>query len=596
MCRSFVVDLKHHQTLFFFPRVARTLQRLKNPAHLISPRERHTFKLFAQYDAARQGPTTADAAAVANDSHKLTPQSMARAGHNLAPFNLVAGDDAEATNTVQPAHAGLPLKDAAELPHGEATHLAPTPAQRPLGQAGKYATGELADAAAMLAADPAMVARLSKVFEKLEPKVYPQEERQDDSGAPGVAVAGHLRAVVKDLVQKPKEGFHRDEPFYVIDLARPIVQMARFKKNLPRVQPFYAVKCNPTSEMIQILSALGASFDCASLAEIESVVDTDLATRGAEKDVIFANPAKLPHHMEEAEKKGVRMTTFDNEFELEKIAKYMPSARAVLRIATDDSAAQCELSSKFGAPMEITEELLIRARELGIAVVGCSFHVGSGNSNPNAFTEAIANARTVFDQGHAHGHAMTLLDIGGGFPGSQPAADSKDLSFEEICEVIRPKLAECFPEGCGVEIIAEPGRFFAESTYALALNVHSRRIIVPRNNSAAAGGDSREFQYYLSDGVYGSFNCILFDHQSPKIHLMVPDEEAAIRTTTLFGPTCDGLDCIMKRQPFPELDVGEWLFVSDFGAYTIAARTAFNGYLTKRSEAITSLDLFAFMQ
>ena len=96
-------------------------------------------------------------------------------------------------------------------------------------------------------------------------------------------------------------------------------------------------------------------------------------------------------------------------------------------------------------------------------------------------------------------------------------------------------LDQHFPEGQGgVEIIAEPGRFFAESTYALALNVHSRRIVQPKNN-LSQNKDNREFQYYLSDGVYGSFNCILFDHQSPKIHLLRPDEEAAIRTSTMFG-------------------------------------------------------------
>ena len=57
----------------------------------------------------------------------------------------------------------------------------------------------------------------------------------------------------------------------------------------------------------------------------------------------------------------------------------------------------------------------------------------------------------------------------------------------------------------------------------------------------------------------------------------------------MFGPTCDSIDVIMKRQPFPELKVGEWLFVAEFGAYTCAAGSTFNGFSTRRREFLSSL-------
>ena len=34
---------------------------------------------------------------------------------------------------------------------------------------------------------------------------------------------------------------------------------------MPRVMPFYAVKCNPEPSMVAMLAALGAGFDCASI-------------------------------------------------------------------------------------------------------------------------------------------------------------------------------------------------------------------------------------------------------------------------------------------------------------------------------------------
>lgn len=57
------------------------------------------------------------------------------------------------------------------------------------------------------------------------------------------------------------------------------------------------------------------------------------------------------------------------------------------------------------------------------------------------------------------------------------------------------------------------------------------------------------------------------------------EERERPRLTTIFGPTCDGLDCITKRIPdFPDLAVGDWVYFRDFGAYTVAGASAFNGF------------------
>lgn len=48
-------------------------------------------------------------------------------------------------------------------------------------------------------------------------------------------------------------------------------------------------------------------------------------------------------------------------------------------------------------------------------------------------------------------------------------------------------------------------------------------------------------------------------------------------TSSLWGPTCDGLDCISEKTELPELNVGDWLIFRDMGAYTISAATTFNG-------------------
>jgi len=97
---------------------------------------------------------------------------------------------------------------------------------------------------------------------------------------------------------------------------------------------------------------------------------------------------------------------------------------------------------------------------------------------------------------------------------------------------------------------------------------------------------------YLSDGVYGSFNCILYDHQNPVPRLLshsgrfyYDSHERPINASdngykcSIWGPTCDGLDCIAPSFQLPVvLEVGDWLYFNDMGAYTICAATRFNGF------------------
>jgi hypothetical protein len=48
----------------------------------------------------------------------------------------------------------------------------------------------------------------------------------------------------------------------------------------------------------------------------------------------------------------------------------------------------------------------------------------------------------------------------------------------------------------------------------------------------------------------------------------------------LFGPTCDSIDLIADNIMLPELAIGEWVYVENFGAYTVSASSGFNGFKT----------------
>lgn len=357
-----------------------------------------------------------------------------------------------------------------------------------------------------------------------------------------------------------------EDSFFVADLGVVYSQFMRWKACLPRVTPFYAMKCNGDPKVLELLAALGTGFDCASRNEIQTILDL-----GVPQDrIIYAHPCKVASYIRYASSVGVEKMVFDNAEELYKCAKYHPTAKLFLRIVTDDSQSLCQFSVKYGAALENTQSLLQLAKDLGLNVAGVSFHVGSGAGDPNAFLDAVRNAKRVFDQGAAIGMKMTTLDVGGGF---------SDDSFESSAAVLGDALDKYFPKESGVTLMAEPGRFFVSEAFTIASHVIARRIIENQNKA----------MLYLNDGVYGNMNCILFDHQEPVPKVLTYQgkfmygeryqKQKTSRDVSVWGPTCDGIDCISKSCQLPVLlDVGDWMYFTSFGAYTVAASTTFNGF------------------
>jgi hypothetical protein len=82
-----------------------------------------------------------------------------------------------------------------------------------------------------------------------------------------------------------------EDSFYVIDIGVVVSQVYQWRKVFPRVEPFYAVKCNPDPVIIRALAVLGLNFDCASRNEIRLVQQ---AAKGLARqpEIVFANPCK----------------------------------------------------------------------------------------------------------------------------------------------------------------------------------------------------------------------------------------------------------------------------------------------------------------
>lgn len=387
---------------------------------------------------------------------------------------------------------------------------------------------------------------------------------------------------VYEIIQLILEKNNPTTAFYIINLGEIIRQLKLWKEVFPYIDPKYAVKCNPNPVICQLLALLGVGFDVASKNEINLVKDHVNKI----DNVIYANPHKEWSSIQYARSTDVDYAVFDSEYELQKIKLFHPKCKLLMRLKVNDKNSLCRFSTKFGVDINHARSLLTCAKNLKLKVVGVSFHVGSGCHDAAQYYEALNMCHQVFVMARDEikmPSQLEIIDIGGGFPGLH---DDASLSLlKGISANLNKGFTDLFLSDYYIHnfddplnddtkppiyVISEPGRFFVQSSHTLLVNVISKNVF-------DAEDEGTKYYYYLNDGVYGSFNCIFFDHQTPEI-LPYNERDGEIHKSTVFGPTCDSIDKICSDVSLPELEIGEWCFVKNFGAYTTAAASNFNGF------------------
>ena len=353
-------------------------------------------------------------------------------------------------------------------------------------------------------------------------------------------------------------------PLFVVDHKELRKQYELFKKHLPRVQAYYAVKANSDPAIVQTFYELGASFDVVSLAEFHLVHENIKSMPAKERQdfiwdkIIYAHPIKDIATLAELDSYKPLMT-YDNHAEIGKVKRYAPRAGLILRLRVPNTGAVVELSSKFGAASGEAVDLIVAAFDAGLVVEGLSFHVGSQCTNFTNYVQALNLAAGIFKEAHQRGHPeVKILDIGGGFPTHY---DQHVKPFSQLAKVINAELNRLFPKN--LEVLAEPGRFLVATAGTLVATVTGKAV-----------RDGKQC-YYIDDGVYHTFSGVIFDH----IHYAIKAfKKGPTQVCSVFGPTCDALDTVSLAESLPDLELGDLVYSENIGAYSHASSTCFNGF------------------
>lgn len=376
-----------------------------------------------------------------------------------------------------------------------------------------------------------------------------------------------MTARIREFLRTRRE----DGPCVVVDLDVVRDNYRAFAHALPDTRVFYAVKANPAPEILRLLASLGSCFDAASVVEIEMA----LAAGATAERISFGNTIKKERDIARAYQLGVRLFAVDCIAEVEKIARVAPGAKVFCRILCDCDGAEWPLSRKFGCVPEMATDVLEQAHRLGLEAYGVSFHVGSQQTNTEAWDIALASASAIFRECAERGIHLRMVNLGGGFPARYlkpvPGVESYgDSIFRALSRHFGNRLPET---------IIEPGRGMVGD----AGIIESEVVLVSKKS------ESDDVRWvYLDIGKFGGLAETM--DESIRYPIRTTRDADDMAPCVLAGPTCDSADVLYEKVPYMlpvSLEIGDKVLIEGTGAYTTTySAVAFNGFPPLKSYVI----------
>ena len=329
-------------------------------------------------------------------------------------------------------------------------------------------------------------------------------------------------------------------------------QIHKWTTQLPWIRPYYAMKSNSLTQMVKTIAEHPQiGLDAASVKELRT------ALRYTTHDnIIYTNPHTICHESRRLNNllgKHQIPKVIDSFCEMQKTVQYNVRIPLIIRLNSNNDTASVKFDSKFGANHEEAFQILDYARKYNFDVQGVSFHVGSGGTFPRkiAYKTAIEYCLPILS--NLGTQSKPILDIGGGM-----------LHDTDLTEALgwTKTLSDKY------QMVAELGRYFAEPAFHL-----STQIIAKTHRGV-----------FLDNGVYHELNGFHRDHwKFPEITHVYDTKTKTVQDikifvkNRIFGPTCDSYDTIGECTLPADVEVGDWIFLNNMGAYTAAGSIDFNG-------------------
>ena len=373
--------------------------------------------------------------------------------------------------------------------------------------------------------------------------------------------SGHWQRLNDFIQDRPK-------PLLIIELNAVKKNYLQLQKLFGGVQIFYSVKANPVKEVLAVLNELGASFEVASVYELERLLELKVDP----KKISFSNTVKKASDIDYAHQKGVDLFACDSYEELQKIARFAAGAKVCFRLATEGTGSNWPLSKKFGSHPDAIYHLILKSVDLDVIPFGLSFHVGSQQQDVGQWDNAIAHCQYLFQALSKKKIALQMINIGGGLPCDYLEAT---LSLADYAKEIMRYLKEDFSDNMP-KIYVEPGRALVGNAGVIVSEVLLK--------TKKSHSDIHSW-LYVDVGIFNGLMETLGEAIKYPIWTERSSSSSARKNMSkmiLAGPTCDSTDILYEKFKYElpaTLQSGDLVYFLSTGAYTYSySSTEFNGF------------------
>jgi len=325
----------------------------------------------------------------------------------------------------------------------------------------------------------------------------------------------------------------------------------------------YSVKASSNLALLARFASWGAGFDIVSGGELHRV----RRAGGDPRKTVFAGVGKTRDELEQALRARVLLFNVESAEELElldQVARQL-GVRAPFAIRVNpgvDPRTHHAVStglegSKFGVPLREAHTLYQRSRRMrGLVARGVDCHIGSQLTDTRPLREAVTQVARLFQQLRGDGHALSLLDVGGGL--GVPYRGERPPAPEVWARTLRQVTA-----GIPATLLVEPGRVLVGNAGVLLTRVLFRKR-------------SRTKQFVIVDA---GMNDLLRPALYGAEHEMVPVRRRGGRAVRVdvVGPVCESTDTLASGRNMVLPERGDLLAVRTAGAYGMSMASTYNG-------------------
>ncbi len=325
----------------------------------------------------------------------------------------------------------------------------------------------------------------------------------------------------------------------------------------------FALKANPNTSILKILSKAGSGADVVSGGELFLAKKAGIPSQ----KIVYAGVGKTEEEISYALKNRILMFNVESADELMAINKVAGmlkvNAPIALRVNPDiDAKTHPYISTglkkhKFGIPIdEALEHYKVASRLPHVKILGIHKHIGSQITKTRPFVDALKKVLAFTDKLKSSGIAIEYLDMGGGL-GISYSEDDEPPHPRDLAKAVLPILKKH-----KVTLIIEPGRSITGNAGILVTKVlYLKRGLDKEFVIIDAGMND-----LIRPSIYGAYHNII---------PVLKNNRSKI-SSDIVGPICESGDFLAKDRKINRPSHGELLAVMGAGAYGFSMSSNYN--------------------